>query len=380
MILKQKSSLAVVELYSGAGGFSLGAARAGFSLIGAVDNDTHAVRAHMTNFPSCKHWQVDLSTVNGEALASRFAFARSELTGIIGGPPCQGFSYIGANDSGDVRNSLFVDFFRIVKDCMPIFFLAENVPGILHKKHENIRKAAFAHVENEYIILPPMKFKASDYGAPTKRSRIFFFGYRPGSMKELKTSDFKPSAQVQLINVRAALKGLPRKIERDKNVTNNGWRRIGKSTNGSFGCHLAGRIPNGVGDPVSIGLLHNKMMVSGCLGTKHSPEVAARYACVAPGKADSVSKSRRLDGNGLCPTLRAGTSRERGSYQAVRPLHYLENRVITPREAARLQGFPDWFQFDHTIWHSFRQIGNSVSPILAESILSVIKNALIEKR
>ena len=60
---------------------------------------------------------------------------------------------------------------------------------------------------------------------------------------------------------------------------------------------------------------------------------------------DPVSKSRRLNSNGFCPTLRAGTGSDKGSYQAVRPLHPTENRVITPREAARLQGFPDWFQF-----------------------------------
>ena len=94
-----------------------------------------------------------------------------------------------------------------------------------------------------------------------------------------------------------------------------------------------------------------------------------------PGEVDSVSKSYRLKYKGFCPTLRAGTGSDKGSYQAVRPLHPTENRVITPREAARLQGFPDWFQFHSTKWHSFRQIGNSVSPILAEHILRVVKEA-----
>ncbi|MFX7922723.1 DNA cytosine methyltransferase, partial [Acinetobacter baumannii] len=70
----------------------------------------------------------------------------------------------------------------------------------------------------------------------------------------------------------------------------------------------------------------------------------------------------KLDKLGFCPTLRAGTGPERGSYQAVRPIHPTSPRVITPREASRLQGFPDWFQFHPTKWHSFRQIGNSVSP------------------
>ncbi|MFS9669280.1 DNA cytosine methyltransferase, partial [Klebsiella pneumoniae] len=66
-----------------------------------------------------------------------------------------------------------------------------------------------------------------------------------------------------------------------------------------------------------------------------------------------------------------------GSYQAVRPIHPTSPRVITPREAARLQGFPDWFQFHPTKWHSFRQIGNSVSPIVAEHIMRVLARKFV---
>ncbi|KAA1337570.1 DNA cytosine methyltransferase, partial [Escherichia coli] len=72
------------------------------------------------------------------------------------------------------------------------------------------------------------------------------------------------------------------------------------------------------------------------------------------------------------PTLRAGTGADKGSHQAVRPLHPDSGRVITVREAARLQGFPDWFCFHPTKWHSFRMIGNSVSPIVSKAILSKI--------
>jgi DNA (cytosine-5)-methyltransferase 1 len=142
---------------------------------------------------------------------------------------------------------------------------------------------------------------------------------------------------------------------------------------------LHGHVPNGVGDLLAIERLKTEGKASGSLGTVHSKDVANRYSKIECGKSDSVSKSIRLDPNGFCPTIRAGTDRTRGSFQAVRPLHPTENRVITPREAARLQGFPDWFQFSPTKWHSFRQIGNSVSPILAEHILTVINNALSVK-
>ena len=375
MKFNSKKRPSIVELFSGVGGFSLGVARAGFSLVGAIDNDSRAMAAHSCNFPGSKHWITDISNVTGDDIVARFKVP----TGIIGGPPCQGFSYIGKNDDLDTRNKLFVDFFRIVKECSPVFFLAENVPGILGAKYNDIREKAFSHVAEEYIMMPPMKFTASDYGAPTSRTRIFFFGYLRGGMRDLKPADFDPTDNIEFVKVKDALKGLPKKIDLDQTSINGGWMKVGVSFNGSFGARLNGNIPIGVGEKDSINALKNNSLVSGCLGTHHSKKVARRYSAIKPGKSDSISKSRRLEAAGFCPTLRAGTGSERGSYQAVRPLHPTENRVITPREAARLQGFPDWFQFDTTIWHSFRQIGNSVSPILAEHLLSVINKALINK-
>jgi DNA (cytosine-5)-methyltransferase 1 len=85
----------------------------------------------------------------------------------------------------------------------------------------------------------------------------------------------------------------------------------------------------------------------------------------------------RLAWGGQSPTIRAGTGADRGSYQSVRPIHPSEPRVITVREAARLQGFPDAFRFHPTVWHSFRMIGNSVSPIIAHRLLSLIRDRLI---
>ncbi len=140
-----------------------------------------------------------------------------------------------------------------------------------------------------------------------------------------------------------------------------------------FSERILNGIPEGIGDADSIRRLKEEGAVSGCLGTRHSPAVAARYGRLKPGAQDDISKSVRLKANGLCPTLRAGTGADKGSYQAVRPIHPTSARVITPREAARLQGFPDWFQFAPSKWHSFRQIGNSVSPFVAEVVLNVIK-------
>ena len=121
-------------------------------------------------------------------------------------------------------------------------------------------------------------------------------------------------------------------------------------------------------------------LFTGHTKTQHSDTTLGRFAKLKPGKVDSVGRYPRLEWGGLCPTLRAGTGSDKGSYQAVRPVHPKEDRVITPREAARLQGFPDRFIFHPTVWHSCRMIGNSVSPILAEELLKrvVVGSGLAE--
>ena len=102
----------VVDLFSGAGGLSLGASRAGFVVRGAVDTDRQAMDAHKANFRETYHLFADISELTGEELRSAIELKDIELSGIIGGPPCQGFSYMGRQNEHDGRNQLFVDFFR----------------------------------------------------------------------------------------------------------------------------------------------------------------------------------------------------------------------------------------------------------------------------
>lgn len=370
----------VVDLFSGAGGLSLGAARAGFIVRGAVELDPQAMLAHRLNFPSAIHLESDVSRLTGRDLKASLGLSNGDLAGIIGGPPCQGFSCIGRNARDDARNKLFEEFFRIVGEAHPKFFLAENVPGIMNEKNSWIRDRAFSHIVKQYVMLPPMIISANNYGAPTLRKRVFFFGYLPDEMELLHTEHFMPPAGTESVLVRDALRGLPAKISPYWQEELQGWRVVRAHGKGFFASRLHGCVPTRVGNARALERLKKERRASGCLGTVHSKTVADRYARIEPGIRDPVSKSHRLDPDGFCPTLRAGTGRDRGRFQAVRPLHPTENRVITPREAARLQGFPDWFQFSPSKWHSFRQIGSSVSPIVAERILAVIRSSLGDRR
>ena len=371
----ESEKLKIINLFSGAGGFSLGAKRTGFDIAGSVEIDPQAFSVYNRNFPNTPLWKKDISTTSAIEILQHFDLQVGKIDGIIGGPPCQGFSHLGHNNPEDPRNQLFIHFFEIVNDAVPKFFLAENVPGILSSKNAQFIKQARSKVKDKYKILPPIRLTAKEFGVPTKRERVFFFGYLEDQMNPVEATEFE-AINAKFVCVRDALKGLPKKIDPCWLREEDGWRKIGKAVEGDFGSKLHGQIPDGVGDAEAITRLKEKSEVSGCLGTRHTKKVLDRYSKIKQGKIDPVSKSRRLDPKGFCPTLTAGTDRDKGSYQAVRPLHPTENRVITPREAARLQGFPDWFQFHPTKWHSFRQIGNSVSPILAEHILSVIKKAL----
>jgi len=133
--------------------------------------------------------------------------------------------------------------------------------------------------------------------------------------------------------------------------------------------------PKGLGCPEAIKYL-KEGKISGNFDTTHTDDVRKRYESVEQGKVDPISRSKKLAWDGLCPTLRAGTGADKGSHQAVRPIHPVKGRVITVREAARLQGFPDWFCFHPTKWHSFRMIGNSVSPIVSRVVLTKIYEKL----
>ena len=370
----QKQKNDVIDLFAGVGGLSLGAARAGFSVAAAVELDERAAAQHAMNFPHAKHLLEDVSQLTGKRLLELASITKADLCGLIGGPPCQGFSEIGLRGDGDVRNELLVHFFRLVGETRPAFFLAENVPGVTHERNRPILDRALSLVPGGYVMLAPMTVKASDYGAPTIRTRVFFFGYDPERLNALTAADFAPR-RVNDVRVSRALDGLPI-IRSDWQSEAQSWRSVGVLEGGHYEERIANAIPYRVGDPLAVEAYRKRSLVSGFLGTAHTPATRKRFAALKPGMVDSISKCVRLRMDGYCPTLRAGTGPERGSYQAIRPVHPSSPRVIAPREAARLQGFPDWFQFHPTKWHAFRQIGNSVSPIVSEALMSVIRGAL----
>ena len=117
-------------------------------------------------------------------------------------------------------------------------------------------------------------------------------------------------------------------------------------------------------------------MLTSSISTVHNPTSIARFRSTANGEIDKISRFFKLDPNGICNTLRAGTPSNRGAFTAPRPIHPEQPRCITVREAARLHSYPDWFRFHSTKWHGFRQIGNSVPPLLARAVAHQLREVI----
>lgn len=344
----------VVDLFCGTGGFSRGAHAAGFDVPVAVDIDPILTSSYLANFPDTKLLLRDISTLTGEELLD---VAKGQIDGLIGGPPCQGFSLMGHRDSDDPRRDLVDHFYRLVAEVKPCFFVMENVVGLLHGDARQVLDQALLQVESDYRLLGPLILDAADFGVPTRRKRCFVIGVKYGAC-ELPV--IEPSTAMCRVTVRDAIKDLLEVSEGIIDEEGFDWFRVGDSKSISDYAKMM-RSEDG--------------RTTGNVRTRHKPHVVARFAEVPQGKTDVVGRHQRLLWEGLCPTLRAGTGADRGSYQSVRPLHPSEPRVITVREAARLQGFPDGHLFHPTIWHSFRMIGNSVSPPVAKAILSAISES-----
>jgi DNA (cytosine-5)-methyltransferase 1 len=369
---------AVIDLFCGIGGLGLGAARAGFHLALAVDKDSTLLGVHKMNFPENEHLESDVSTLTGREILKAARLDASHPFGLIGGSPCQGFSRIGRRDINDDRNALFVHFFRLVSELQPLFFVAENVPGIADLQNRPLLDRAREMAGSAYTMLDPMVLDASDFGAPTIRKRVFFVGYLSDRFERLEATDFYKEKWSKKTTVETALAGLPRRLKATWLTDDLGWRPLRVVRRGPYWTKIYGDVPAAAGDAEALNRFRKGRIVSGCIATKHTSDVVKRFGGILEGEVDLVSRAQRLRRDGHCPTLRAGTGSDRGSYQALRPIHFREPRVITPREAARLQGFPDWFRFGATKWHAFRGIGNSVCPFVSEAIFRTIHRNLID--
>jgi DNA (cytosine-5)-methyltransferase 1 len=367
---RPSESGAVIDLFCGAGGFSLGAYLAKFHTVAAVDIDQRLTSSYKENFPQSNLLSADIGEIGSAEILCSAKLKRGEIVGVIGGPPCQGFSLIGKRDRSDPRNKLVWHFLRIVGEIRPRFFIMENVPGLLLGAAKTVLEDALSELKG-FEVVGPVVIDAMSFGAATKRERVVVIGYNKNHVSALGEADIRATKNDAKHSVRDAIADLPDPADCD-------WlpyRKKADTELSSYARRARSVPPSRLGSPESRERLA-RQEVSGVKHTVHTADVVKRFSRVDPGTTEPISRCPRLEWTEPAPTLRAGTGPDRGSYQSIRPIHPVADRVITVREAARLQGFPDWFQFDDTKWHSFRMIGNSVSPLMSEALLRLVSERL----
>lgn len=373
-----------IDLFAGAGGLSLGFEQAGFDVSVAVESDPIHALTHWYNFPYSTVVPKDISKVSGDqllALARRQQEVRgmapsNQVDAIIGGPPCQGFSTGGKQDVADVRNSLLMEFVRIVEEVRPATFCFENVFGLLNPKFADLRNTVFRRLrEAGYALTGVDEAKnCVDFGVPQTRRRLIVLGV-------LGTEAAKPLEESNhQVKVKDALEGMPSPTGYVQ-LLNSDWVQLSPQdirkrncAMGTYARELAGLQPSA--SDFSVPRIWEPTILTNSRRTEHKNGTIERFSMTEPGSVEKKSRLYRLSLDGFSRTLRAGTGSDRGSHTSPRPIHPVENRVVTVREAARLHGFPDWFRFHTTNWHGHRQVGNSVPPPLAKAAAESLAEVL----
>jgi DNA (cytosine-5)-methyltransferase 1 len=361
-----------IDLFSGAGGMSLGFEQAGFDVVAAVEVDPVHAATHKFNFPKCATLCQDISKLSGAEIRKAAGIGRRSVDVVVGGAPCQGFSLIGHRALRDPRNALVAEFVRIVCELNARYFVFENVKGLTVGRHKAFLEELVATFEERgYAIRKPWRvLNAAHYGVPQNRERLILLGAR----KRLKLPDY-PRPSVVVPTCEDALDDLPNAeeyralIENDEmRLPANAWKypsRYGREMRClSNNAWHYGYIRNW--DP---------RVLTSSMRTGHTDISQRRFKETLGGETEPISRFFKLAPTGISNTLRAGTDAARGAFTSPRPIHYRYSRCVTVREMARLHGFPDWFRFQQTKWHGARQIGNAVPPPLARSIGAAIVKA-----
>jgi DNA (cytosine-5)-methyltransferase 1 len=363
-----------VDLFSGAGGLSLGFEQAGFDVVAALEVDPVHAAVHAFNFPECATICRDISKVSGAEIRTAAEIGRRKVDVVFGGAPCQGFSLIGQRALDDPRNALVRQFMRIVRELDADYFVFENVKGLTLGRHRAFLEELVRSFERHgYSVRKPWQvLNAAAYGVPQSRERLILFGAKKGK----KLPQYPLPIPGPGPNCRDALDDLPNAdafaalCENDEiKVPRKGWGRPSVYARGmrclTNDCWHYGRPREW--DP---GLLTSSMR------TGHTVISQRRFKATAQGEVEPISRFFKLPPDGVSNTLRAGTDAARGAFTSPRPIHYRYPRVVTVREMARLHGFPDWFRLQETKWHGARQVGNAVPPPLARAVAGEVIKAL----
>jgi DNA (cytosine-5)-methyltransferase 1 len=322
----------IVALFSGCGGLDLGFTQAGFNIIWANEHDKNIWETYEKNHVDTILDRRDVRSISTEEIPS--------CIGIIGGPPCQSWSEAGTQKGiEDDRGQLFLDYIRILEDKQPLFFLAENVSGMLHKKHSKAVSDINDSFKNAGYLISSKLINAGDYGIPQDRKRVITIGYRSDLKKEF---DFNLLKRVSKIS---SLKDIIWDLKESAIPALETQKTNGEN------CAIANH-EYMIGDFSSMYMSRNRVRMWN--EPSFTIQAGGRQAPIHPqaNKMILVGKDKRIfDPNSPSPYRR-----------------------LSVRECARIQTFPDNFKFYYNnLADGYKMIGNAVPVDLACAIAKVIK-------
>ncbi len=370
-----------VDLFAGVGGMTLGFEEAGFDVLASVEIDPIHCGIHRYNFPFWTTICASVTRITAQQIRELSSIKNKPIDVVFGGPPCQGFSLMGKRSLEDDRNSLVKHFIRLVLELQPKYFVMENVPGMAIGKQQIFLQEIFdKFADNNYQVQTEYKIlNAANYGIPQLRERLFLIGAKQGlilpnypnfkTQYNQKNQLFLPATPT----VKEAIQDLP-EVNQYPELNYRDWVIADYRKPSQYVKNL--RNSSNITDDYSYPRQYSKMLLTSSLRTKHTQKSIERFKDTSPGKIEPISRFLKLNPDGFCNTLRAGTPSNHGAHTSPRPIHPFTPRCITVREAARLHSYPDWFRFHVTKWHGFRQIGNSVPPLLAKAVAQEIIKVL----
>jgi DNA (cytosine-5)-methyltransferase 1 len=360
-----------IDLFAGAGGLSFGFSRAGFDVLAANDFDEIACDTLERTHPGTKVLRGSIQDLTAEAFFDATGLSHGELDCLVGGPPCQAFSvYNHQRGMHDARSSLFREYLRLVEGLLPKIVVMENVTGITSIADGRAVREIHARLgglgyEVEHRIL-----KAEEYGVPQERRRIVFIGTRLGNtISWPKQTHFAPDGipfGQPFVTVWDAIGDLPQlgvsegaEAQPYTAKPFSAYQKLMRTGAKELYNHVAPFLSD-------INRKRLKFIPQGGswrdLPFDLLPEGMKRAK-----RSDHTKRYGRARKSDLACTILTKCDLHWGAY-----IHPEQDRTLTVREAARLQSFPDTFRFLGSRGDQFRQVGNAVPPLLAQTVASEV--------
>lgn len=373
---KNDDTLNMVDLFCGAGGLSLGFTQEGFKTILANDIQECCVDTYAHNHPETPRDHIILGDINDIIKNIKDLIQDKKVDIVVGGPPCQGFSMANRQRLiDDPRNHLYKSFVEVVCNIQPIFFVMENVKGMLSVAEQVKEDFENIGYELEYHVL-----NAQDYGVPQNRERLIYIGNRIGvDNKKIFEEIRSESAYIPDFKLRDALYGLRQlKASRIKNSTEKGTEESGykiennkNNENNKYIEYInQGRKINFITNHKARYNNDRDIEIYGRLNQGDRSD-DPKIADIMPyARRNNIFKDKyfKLEENKVCKTITAHMKFDCNMY-----IHPKQARGLTPREAARVQSYPDDYFFRGAYTKTYMQIGNSVPPLLGRVIAHTIK-------